>query len=385
MQVFKVFFKVLKAKFPAAITYLIVFFSIAIVMANMGGTTEIFEDSKVTMSIIDNDDSDASKALVRYLSKNNKIVEIENNQRAITDSIYQETVAYVFVIEDGYEEKISKGERDGLFLNYKNPKSSSGVFIDSKIDLYTKTLSGYIAGGNSLEDSLAKTDETLSDEVKVNMETFKKEENAEFSDAFRNYFQYIPYGILSVLVTALSPVLLILNKKEIRDRTNCSSIRFSSQTAQIILGSFLFAFVLWAVFAFAGVMMNADGFGQRHALAVLNSFVFALISLAIALIVSNVAKKEESVGMITNIIGLGMSFLCGVFVPQSLLGEGVLNVARLLPAYWYVRANDMLAGANDDVYSAERFMEFLGIQIAFAVVLFAVAIIISRRKKCAYK
>lgn len=384
MQVLKVFFKVLKAKLPAASAYIVVFFCIAVAMANMGGTTEDFSDTSVTLSVIDNDKTDASKAFCDYLSKNNRIVEIENDERAITDSIYNEVVSYVLVINEGYEEKISKGETDGLFENYKNPKSSKGIFIDSKVDLYAKTLSAYITGGSSIETALEKTKDTLGEEIKVTMETFKKDTGSDFSDSFTYYFQYIPYGILSVLITALSPVLLTLNKKEIRDRTNCSCIKFSSQTAQIILGSFLFAIVLWAIFAFAGVMMNGGGLGERHYLAVLNSFVFALISLAVALIVSNLAKSQESVGMLTNIIGLGMSFLCGVFVPQSMLGDGVLNVARFLPAYWYVRANDMLAGYNDDVYSVGRFMEFLGIEIVFMVVLFVVAIVISRVKKRAY-
>ncbi|MBQ8377688.1 MAG: ABC transporter permease [Oscillospiraceae bacterium] len=384
MQVLNVFFKVLKKKFPSALAYIIVFFSIAIAMANMGGTTESFEDTRVTLSVIDRDKTETSKAFVDYISKNNKVVSIEDDERAITDSIYNEVVSYVVVINEGYESKISTGETEGLFSNYKSPKSSKGVFIDGKIDLYTKTLSAYILNGNTTDEAVKKTSETLGDEVEVKLESFKKDKSSEFSESFAFYFQYLPYGILSVLITALSPVLLTLNKKEIKDRTNCSCIKFSSQTAQMILGSFIFAIVLWAVFAFAGVMMNDGALSERHLLAVLNSFVFALISLAIALIVSNLAKTQESVGMLANIVGLGMSFLCGVFVPQSLLGEGVLNVARILPAYWYVRANDMLAGINNDVYSIGNFMKFLGIEIAFAVVLFVVAIVISRMKKRAY-
>ncbi len=384
MQVLNVFLKVLKKKFPSAMAYIIVFFSIAIAMANMGGTTESFEDTRVTLSVIDRDKTDTSKAFVDYISKNNKVVSINDDERAITDSIYNEVVSYVVVVNEGYEDKISSGETDGLFSNYKSPKSSKGVFIDNKINLYTKTLAAHISSGNSVEDAVKKTSETLSDEVNVKMESFKKDKSSEFSDSFAFYFQYIPYGILSVLITALSPVLLTLNKKEIKDRTNCSCIKFSSQTAQLILGSFIFAIVLWAVFAFAGVMMNDGVLSERHVLAVLNSFVFALISLAIALIVSSIAKTQESVGMLANIVGLGMCFLCGVFVPQSLLGEGVLKVARILPAYWYVRANDMLAGTNNDVYSIGNFMKFLGIEIVFAIVLFVVAIVISRMKKRAY-
>ena len=154
MQVLSVFFKVLKKKFPSALAYIIVFFSIAIAMANMGGTTERFEVTRVTLSVIDRDKTETSKAFVDYISKNNKVVSIEDDERAITDSIYNEVVSYVVVINEGYESKISSGETEGLFSNYKSPKSSKGVFIDGKIDLYTKTLSAYILNGNTTDEAV---------------------------------------------------------------------------------------------------------------------------------------------------------------------------------------------------------------------------------------
>ncbi len=75
-----------------------------------------------------------------------------------------------------------------------------------------------------------------------------------------------------------------------------------------------------------------------------------------------------------------MSFLCGVFVDQSLLGDSVLSIARFLPAYWYVRANNMLSGISDEAYSVNSFMSFLGIEAIFAAALFAVVLIINKSK-----
>jgi ABC-2 type transport system permease protein len=50
--------------------------------------------------------------------------------------------------------------------------------------------------------------------------------------------------------------------------------------------------------------------------------------------------------MISQIVGLGMSFLCGAFIPQTMLGSGVLAIGKLFPVYWYVRATDLLSGAQ---------------------------------------
>ena len=76
-----------------------------------------------------------------------------------------------------------------------------------------------------------------------------------------------------------------------------------------------------------------------------------------------------------------MSFLCGVFVPQSLLSGVVLNIGKFLPAYWYVRANNMLAGSNGEIFSSKEFMLCIGIELAFSVVLFCVTLIAAKTKQ----
>ena len=48
--------------------------------------------------------------------------------------------------------------------------------------------------------------------------------------------------------------------------------------------------------------------------------------------------------MVAQVMGLGMAFLCGGFMPQNMLGEGVRTVTKILPGFWYERANDLLCG-----------------------------------------
>lgn len=84
--------------------------------------------------------------------------------------------------------------------------------------------------------------------------------------------------------------------------------------------------------------------------------------------------------MIANTIGLGMSFLCGVFVPQKFLGEAVINVAHFLPAYWFIRANNMLAGISDELFSSSKYFSYLGIELLFAVAIFSVVLLVAKTK-----
>ena len=127
-----------------------------------------------------------------------------------------------------------------------------------------------------------------------------------------------------------------------------------------------------------GTIINGGMFtGTNAYMAILNSFIFALIAATIAILVASFNPAENTVSIITQIIGLGMCFLCGVFVPQSMLGDGVLSAARFLPAYWYERANDMLSGAQTgsmgDIWTS------ILVELAFLGVLVLVTIVFSVR------
>ena len=188
----------------------------------------------------------------------------------------------------------------------------------------------------------------------------------------------MPYILISVLMHSLCPVLLAMNRKDIRFRTNCSSVKPNAYMVQIFAGSTFFIIGIWTIFIIAGLFMYGGLYQGKAWLAVLNSFLFALVSAAITIFISSFEPSQNFINLMTQVIGLGMSFLCGIFVPQSLLGDGVLAAARFLPAYWYVRANDMLAGK--EVYDGTQFAAFLAIEAAFAVVLALLTLLIRRLK-----
>lgn len=378
MQVFNAFLKISKKNLPMALIYVGLFFVLMTFFVSSNTDNNTFKAARLDVSVIDMDNTDASRALTEFIGQNHKLVEIENDKDNILDALYYEKTDYVLCINEGYSEKISNGDSDGLFTNYKVPDSYTGVFIDNLVNQYVSTLKAYIAGGNSYDDALTKTDSLLSEEISITVQSFSdgKDGSEDFPKKTAYYFQYLAYVMISVLITILSKVILTLNNKEVRSRTNCSCMTVTSQTAQIILGSAVVVGVIWVIFMAASFFMNGGTFTEKYLLAVLNSFVFTIVSTGIALLIAALAPKSDSVSIISNIVALGMSFLCGVFVNQSLLGESVLSAARFLPAYWYVRANNMLAGLSEEVFNINSFMSFVGIEAIFAAALFAVIILI---------
>ena len=384
MQVFKTFMKIAKRKLPIVLMYAWIFIVLLIMFTAYGPQDVSFEEESLGVCVIDEDNTDASRAVTDYISKSHKLIELENDKDEIIDALYYTRVDYVLVIKEGYSEKIATGQTDNLFENYQLPDSYAGVYLENDIDLYIRTLSSYIAAGNDVETATSLTAEALDYDIDVTIETFSDEaEGTSMNQGTYFYFRYLVYILLSVLITMLSGILITILRKEVRDRSNCSGTPSLSQTMQIIAGCIVLVLILWVVFMIIAMIYKGGIFSANELYAVLNSFVFTLIATAIAILVAALVSNNSVINLVSNIVSLGMSFLCGVFVDQNLLGGTVLRIAKFLPAYWYVRANDIIAGKSEIAFDASEVMSCIGIQAIFAVALFAVVILVFRTKQTA--
>lgn len=93
-------------------------------------------------------------------------------------------------------------------------------------------------------------------------------------------------------------------------------------------------------------------------------------------------KSDDMLNGISNIVGLGSSFLCGAFVPLSMIGENILVISRFLPSYWYVKLNDSLTSAVHvgDALLQEAFMTY-GILLLFAAAFLCIALVIMKNRR----
>ena len=117
-------------------------------------------------------------------------------------------------------------------------------------------------------------------------------------------------------------------------------------------------------------------------LYLLNTFVFTAVCAAIGFSAGVFVKSQGALAGAINAIALGLSFLGGVFVPQMVMSKAVLAVAKFLPSYWYIKANDAIGLLG--VPSAEKLApiyQALYIQIGFAVAIFSASLLFLREQK----
>jgi len=131
----------------------------------------------------------------------------------------------------------------------------------------------------------------------------------------------------------------------------------------------------------AVIMYNTDFFSMKGLLYVSNSVVFLLIAMSIVYFISYFVQSTSTLSMISNVLGLGLSFLGGIFVPLEFMSSGVVAFAKFLPTYWYVKANQIVDTYTGTSEQINTFLSYIGIESIFALAIFSAALAASKLKK----
>lgn len=385
MQIFNVFFRISKKKILIGLMYVVIFALIGFAMVGNSSDTSNFTETKVKVSVIDNDNSEESKMLIDFIDKKHKIIEIDNTKDAKLDSLYYFEVEYILTIKEGYSEKLQNGDTTYLFESIKHPSTYTASYFESQLDEYISSVVAFRKGGNELKVACEKAENLFDTPIDVTTETFTNEKSIDESSGF--FFQYLPYLFISILISCLCPIIVTINREDLRYRTNSSPMPMSKKTLQTIMASIIYVAIVWIIFMLLYIVFcyatNGEflfGFTKRELIAILNSIVVLIVSTAIAILVAHFSPKDELLSMIGNIIGLGSSFLCGIFVPQDMLGDNVLHAAKFLPFYWYVKANNSIFSLAGENFNEIEIYKYIAVEALFAVPLFILVFLLAKIK-----
>lgn len=384
-MVFQLYLTVIKRN----IGYILMYFGIFIVMAlafsnsQTSQTREMFKKVRVTIPMIDRDESEASKALTAFLAQENEVYAFEGDEAELNRGLYYREIGYILTIPEGFGASLEPGAAQDVQLEaVKLPGSTAGHYIDADIELFLMRYRTYRAAGFSAEEAGQRSLALEGSEAQVTIE-----EGAYDFDILPNWaysFNYLPYLYLSVCIYCVAFVLKAFRDRHVADRLQASPIPARTQALQ---GFQAFALVfagVWLISLLIPLIANgADFYTSPHrGWVILNSLAFLLVASAIAFLVGNLARSDVMITALTNVIGLGMCFLGGIFVPLDVLGENVQKFSRFLPAWWYVRVVNLLGMRQGTMSQGDYQLitEALLVQCAFAAGIFALALFLIRQK-----
>lgn len=383
MTVFKGFLLITKRNIHMMFLYIAIFLTIAISVQKMtGGNQSGFAQESLNIAVIDRDGGKLARGLADYLAQYHTLVDLPDDPSVIQDRMFYREVYYIVTIPEDFEDRCLYG--DELLPVTKVPGSNSGFYVDQQINTFLNDVRVMAASGFSLADAVAEVIDNSKDTAQVTM--LDKNGFGGEQPLHAVMFQFIPYILISILCYSLGSIMIAFHNPDVKRRMMCSAIPVRRQNHQLVLGYILVGIIVWIICTLMPFLLYREDFVNDPNMPyyLLNSFLMTLVSLSLAFLVSTLISRDELISAVVNVISLGMSFLCGVFVDLDILGKGVRTFAQFLPVYWYELANNLLAG-NQSLSRAQTvsLLTDYGMQLLFAAAILGVALVISRNRRTA--
>ena len=337
MTVFKTFWKVVSKYKGTIILYTVMLIVFGGLNMSSNNTDIIFTNSKPDILIISKDEEKGlTKNLINYMKDNSNIIDVKKEEESINDALFYRDVNYIIYIPENYRESV---------LNKDNPEINIKSSGDYESSLANMILSRYIQVQNIYLDS-SKNEEELINNINNSLNKKSKVEIVSKLDTSKiekssSYFNFASYSIMDIIIFIIC--LVLSSFKNIKKRTIISSMNYKKYNQKLLVASIGYSLIVWLLFIILGIIILGNiMFSLQGLIYCLNALIFTFVCLTLALLISTIIDNKNAISGIVNVIALGQAFLCGAFVPAEWLPKSVLNIAHILPAYWYINTNDLL-------------------------------------------
>ncbi len=376
MQAFKVFFKVIRRNLTSILIYIAVFLILAVASTFFGNPQRMvnFEGTKSPIVIINEDSaSPFTRGLADYLSENARIVTIKTDKQSLQDALFFREVEYILRIPNGFAEGFLAGDTDALLEKTTVPDSFASVQLDFMVTRYLNLAATYTKALPDVTQPELVQDirKDLSQGAEITLTV--PEAAAADSNAY-NYFIYLAYSLMAVMVLGVTTIMMVFNKLDLKRRNLASPMKSLSLNLQLVLGNVVYSLIVWGVLGVVAYLLFPQAMNISNApLLLANALVYTLVCLSISFFIGNLIKSRGAQQAVANVLSLGLCFISGVFVPQELLGKTVMSLASFTPTYWYVKNIINLKSASGLLPVTYGILIQLGFAVAFLILSLVVA------------
>ena len=379
MTIFKAYLKLLNKNKFLVIMYTVILVTFGGMNMKTKDNNISFQAEKPDVVIINSDKEEGiTKDLINYIKENTETKAIENDEDKISDALFYREINYVIYIPENYNEN---------FMNKKNPEikiKSSGDYQASYAEMilerYVEVANAYNKKIDNEEELINKIHETLDKKTTVEITT-KLDTDALNGVSF--YFNFESYSILACLLFVICTILSTFNNEKIRMKNIISSTNYKTLNRTLLLSNCLYSLLIWLIYLIMSFVLLGNIMFTTHGIIfMINSLIFTICATTIAVLIGTIVTKKEAISGIVNVVALGSSFLCGAFVPLEYLPKTVINIAHILPTYWYVQNNELTTKLETvNISTLKPLFINWGILIIFIILFIITTNIISKRKQ----
>lgn len=385
MQVFKVYFKIIKANIGQISIYLVIFLALSIVfsISLKPKSEESFAQTKTNVAFINLDgNTSLTEGFKKYLLKNVNFIDMGNNKEKLQDALFYRNVEYIVTIPKGFTKNFLEGKPIEIEKTVV-PDSTTRMYVDMAINKYFNLARVYVNNmpGITEENLVKEVDKGGVSDTQVQLKAFgDKKQNNSFGVI---YFNYLAYSLFAILILGVSSILMVFNNKNLHRRNLCSPMKSRNFNFQLIMGNLVFALLCYVILVGLGFIVNRDNMMSYNGLLLcINALVFTIAALSISYLVGLLIKSRGAQSAVSNVLSVGFCFISGVFVPQEFLSDKALTIASFNPTYWYVKANNAIGALSSFSFdNISGVLTYMCIELAFALAIFSIALVVSKQRR----
>lgn len=375
MTVFKNYLKVAKTYTLMIIGYTAIFLGLAIFAGSFNSTSTDYQSMDVKVAIINRDeDTNLINGFKEYIKDHGEVVELVDNQEELRDALFYRTVDYIMIIPDDFIDG-----KDVSIETMELPDAYSSIYSKNLLNKYLNTANLYLKAGIDDQELVKLIREDLNKNVEVEM--LDQHNETDFSMA-ASYYNFSNYMLITITMIIITMIMVSFNEEKIKRRNLVSPVSYKNMNRQLLMGNYTVGLAIWLLYVLGSfVLYNEAMMTMNGLLLVINSLVLMIFIQAFSFMIAKFTSNREILNGLGNVFGLGSSFLCGAFVPQSMLSPFVLSIAKFLPSYWFIKSNIEIVKLTDFSFeSIQPILINMLVVCGFTVLVYLVTQLISKFK-----
>ncbi|SFR93695.1 ABC transporter permease [Anaeromicropila populeti] len=379
MQIFKLYFKLVKKKILVMMVVCMVFIGATGMMLAIEKTkSTLYNQEKFQVAFqCDDYQNVLTTGLYQYLKDYCNFIPVKEKQIDMEGRLFFYNISAVIKIPEGFTENF-QNDKEAYILKEEVTDQRSMVLLDLAVDQYLSVVRTYQkAEGLSLLEAVEKAGEDFKEDNAV---SWYMEETKDYTIICK-YYNYLAYGIWCICIICIAGIMLSINSVKLKNRIAIAPVSSVNLYLQLWMGSLLLTFFVTSFFiVFGFFFIHKKYLDIQILLMSMNAYLFSLCGVSFGFLTGFVVKNKKHIAPVVHTLLVVMCLLGGVFVPQKELSNKIWQIGCFLPTYWYVKNNQLISSFQQ--ISASRWEDIFknyGIIFGFAAVFFVIALIVGKR------
>ncbi|SFR69933.1 ABC transporter permease [Anaeromicropila populeti] len=294
-------------------------------------------NSSYTVGITDNDQTKFTEQFVETLSEKYDVVELDEDE--VSSKVINSKVDLALVFDEGYTAKLIAGE-DAAVKSYMLTDGNNAQPLKMNLNSYLSAIKEIAGAAGSDEEAFYQGIEDYSNS---DYQVEYKNLASSVSDDIERSVTSLGYLALGMMFLMSFSTMLILEDKMVGvfDRLTVTPLRKSSYYVQNLLSFFVVSCI--QIVVIVNVLPNIVDISygdttQRVMEIILVSAVFAMVCIAIGILISRFAKSTLFAGSFVSLVNIPLLMLGGCLWPREIMPETVQKIGDFMPTTWYMQA-----------------------------------------------